>query len=82
LTVEREGTSQAPSPQRGENGGAEKTGGRGVKKTGKGRDTVERRRSPERSGQMLRGGLHRCRGTTMVQELDEDFSAALISSFR
>jgi len=51
-----------------------------MKKTGRGRDTAERRRSPERSGQMFRGGPRHCRGTT-AQELVEDFSAALISSF-
>jgi len=53
-----------------------------MKKTGRGRDTVERRRSPERSGQTFRGGPHRCRGTTTAQELVEDFSAALIFSFQ
>jgi len=72
---------QAPSPQRGENGRAEKTGGRGAQKTGRERDVAERRRSPERSGQMLRGGLRRCHGTTTAQKLVEDLSAALISSF-
>jgi len=81
LTAGRERTSRAPSPQKGENGGAEKTGGRGMKKTGRERDTAERRRSPKRSGQTFRGGPRHWRGTTMAQELVEDFSAALISSF-
>jgi len=52
-----------------------------MKKTGRGGDTAERRRSPERFGQTFRGRPHRCCGTTMVQELDEDLSAVLISSF-
>jgi len=73
---------QVPSLQRGENSGAKKTGGRGAQKTGRGRDTAKRRRSPERSGQTFRGGPCRCCATTTVQELNEDFSAALISSFR
>ena len=59
-----------------------KTGGRGVKKTGRGGDKTERRRSPEKFGQTFRGGPHRCRRTTMAQELDEDLSATLISSFQ
>ena len=71
-----------PSLQKGENGRAEKTGGRGVKKTGRGGDKTERRRSPEKFGQTFRGGPHRCRRTTMAQELDEDLSATLISSFQ
>jgi len=82
LTAGREETPRAPSLQRGENGRAEKTGGRGVQKTGRGRDIVERRKTPERSSQTFRGGSCCCRGTTTVQELDEDLSAALISSFR
>jgi len=53
-----------------------------MKKTGRGGDIVERRRSPERFGQMSRGRLHRCHGTTMAQELDEDLFVTLISSFR
>jgi len=51
-----------------------------MKKTGRGEDTVERRRSPERFGQMFRDRLCCCHETTMVQELDEDLSATLISS--
>ena len=51
------------------------------KKTGKGKDTAERRRSPERSGQTFRGRSCCCHGTTTAQELVEDLSAALISSF-
>ena len=74
----RKGMPRVPSPQRGENGRAEK---RGMKKTGRRGDTAERRRSPERFGQTFRGGPHRCCGTTMAQELDEDLSAVLISSF-
>jgi len=31
---------------------------------------------------MFRGGLRRCCGTTTAQELDEDLSAALFSSFQ
>jgi len=70
-----------PSLQRGKNGGAEKTRGRGAKKTGRGGDKVERRRSPERFGPTFRGRLRRCRGTTTAQELDKGLSAALISFF-
>jgi len=81
LTAGRKGTPQAPSPQRGKNSRVEKIGERGTKKTGRGGDTVERRRLPERSGQTFRGEPHRCHRTKMVQELDEDLSAALISSF-
>jgi len=51
-------------------------------KTGRGRDMAERRRSLVRAGQTFRGGSHRCRGTTTAQELDEDLSAALFSSFQ
>jgi len=53
-----------------------------VKKTGRGGDKTERRRLPEKFGQTFRGGPHRCRRTTMAQELDEDLSATLISSFQ
>jgi len=82
LTAGRKGMPRASSPQRGENGGAEKIGGRGAKKTGRGGNIAERRRSPEKSSQTFRGGLHHCRGTTTAQELDEGLSAALLSSFR
>jgi len=82
LTAGREGTPRAPSLQRGESGGVEKTGGRGAQKTERGRGTAERRRSPARSGQTFRGGSRRCCGTTAAQELDEDLPAALFSSFR
>jgi len=68
--------------ERGKNGGAEKTGERGAKKTRRGGDEAKRRRSQERFGSMFRGGLCRCHGTTTAQELVEDFSAALISSFQ
>jgi len=71
-----------PSPQRGENGGAEKIGERNVKKTGREGGTAERRRLPERSGPTSRGGPRCCYGTTMAQELDKDLFATLISSFR
>ena len=80
--VGRKGMPWAPSPQRGENGRAEKIAERSAKKTERGGDTAERRRLPERFGPMSRGGPHRCCGTTTVQELDEDLFAALISSFR
>jgi len=52
-----------------------------VKKTERGGDMVERRRLPERFGQMSRGRPHCCHGTTTAQELNEDLFAALISSF-
>jgi len=71
-----------PSPQRGKNGRVEKIRGRGTKKTKRGKDMAERRRSPERFGQTFRGGPCCCHGTTTAQELDKDLSAALISSFR
>jgi len=53
-----------------------------VKKTGRGGDTAKRKRLPERFGHTFRGRLCHCCGTTTAQELDEDLSAALISSFR
>jgi len=52
-----------------------------MKKTGRGGDIVEKRRSPERFGQTFRDRLYRCCGTITAQELDEDLFAALISSF-
>jgi len=81
LTAGRKGTLRAPSPQRGENGRAEKIRGRGTKKTGKEGDMAERRRSPERFGQTFRGRPRHYHRTTTTQELDKDLSAVLISSF-
>jgi len=69
------------SSKKGENCGAEKIGGRSVKKTRRKRGTVDRRGMPEGSGSLSRSGLCHCCGTTTAQKLDEDFSAALISSF-
>jgi len=45
-------------------------------------ETWQREEDRQRSGQTFRDGSRRCHGTTTVQELDEDLSAALISSFR
>jgi len=69
------------SSKRGENYGAEKIGGRSVKKTGRKRGTVDKREMPEGSGSPSRGGSRRHCGTITAQKLDEDFSATLISSF-
>jgi len=52
-----------------------------VKKTRRKRGTVDRRGMPEGSGSLSRSGSCHCCGTTTAQKLDEDFSAALISSF-
>jgi len=69
------------SSKRGENCGVEKIGGKSVKKTGRKRGTVDRRGMPEGSSSPSRGRSCCRHGTTTAQKLDEDFSAALISSF-
>jgi len=52
-----------------------------VKKTGRKRGTVDRRGMLEGSGSLSRGRSRRHHRIITAQKLDEDFSAALISSF-
>ena len=74
--------ARASSLKRSKTCRVEKVGGRNLEKTGRRGSLAERRTMPEGSGTPSRGRLRHRRWTTMAQKLGENFSTALISSFR
>ena len=71
--------TQVSSSKRGENSKAEKIGRKGTEKRG-GRVVAEKRRAPERSGSLSRGGLCHRHGAATLEKLGEDIFAAFNSS--
>jgi len=65
--------------KRGKNSRAEKIRRRGMEKREE-RLVVEKRRAPERSGSLPRGGSCRCHGAATLEKLEEDLFAAFNSS--